>query len=180
MWPHTALLADKVTQVRSYAISAFSSNMASESVDLVIYVKSNSFPQVFTPKDKLADWFTYYAGALELNVWMRTEVTSSQWDDASRQWTVTLTSQRNGVREERTLRPRHIILATGHAGEPHFPSDIQGIDAFRGDRLTHSSNFTEPSNDAKGKRAVIAGSCNSCHDIARDYYDHGYNVTMVQ
>ena len=32
----------------------------------------------------------------------------------------------------------------------------------------------------KGKRAIVVGSCNSGHDIARDYYDHGYDVTMIQ
>lgn len=111
---------------------------------------------------------------------MCTSLTSSQWDDASRRWTVKLTSLRNGVQEDRTLRPRHIILATGHAGEPHLPSHITGIDGFSGDRLLHSSKFSEPSKNAKGKKAVIVGSCNSGHDIAKDYYDHGYSVTMIQ
>jgi len=27
---------------------------------------------------------------------------------------------------------------------------------------------------------VIVGCCNSAHDIAQDYHEHGYNVTMVQ
>ena len=61
-----------------------------------------------------------------------------------------------------------------------MPSDIAGIDSFQGDRLVHSSKFNEPSPNAKGKRAVVIGCCNSGHDIARDYYEHGYDVTMVQ
>lgn len=85
------------------------------------------------------------------------------WDDAARQWTVTLISHRNGVREDRTLRLRHIFLATGQAGESLFPSHIPRIDTFRGDRLVHSSSCTEPSKDANGKKAVIVGSCNSGH-----------------
>ncbi|KAL8940157.1 MAG: hypothetical protein Q9216_002975 [Gyalolechia sp. 2 TL-2023] len=136
-------------------------------------------PTVYTPKDKLADWFTYYAGALELNVWMSTTLTSSEWDDSSRQWKVELTSWRDGVQEERTLRPKHIILATGHSGEPYLPSHITGIENFNG-RLVHSSKFTEPSKNAKGKKAVVVGSCNSAHDIGKDYYEHGYDVTMIQ
>ena len=79
-----------------------------------------------------------------------------------------------------TLHPRHIILATGHSGEPYLPSNISGMDDFRGDRLIHSSQFTGPEKNANGKKAVIVGCCNSGHDIARDYHDHGYNVTMVQ
>ena len=79
-----------------------------------------------------------------------------------------------------TLHPQHIILATGHSGEPYLPSNITGLGDFKGDRLVHSSYFTKPKDNAKGKKAVIIGCCNSGHDIARDYYDHGYDVTMVQ
>jgi hypothetical protein len=42
------------------------------------------FPQswpVFTPKDKLAEFFEAYAKLLELNVWTRTTLKSSSWSD---------------------------------------------------------------------------------------------------
>lgn len=71
-------------------------------------------------------------------------------------------------------------MATGHSGEPSIPSKIAGLEDFKGDRLVHSSKFTQPAKNAKGKKAVVVGCCNSGHDIARDYYDHGYDVTMVQ
>ena len=61
-----------------------------------------------------------------------------------------------------------------------MPSDIPGFDEFKGDRLVHSSQFTAPRKNAKGKKVVVVGCCNSGHDIARDYHDHGYEVTMVQ
>ena len=151
------------------------------------------FTQVFTPKDKLADWFEYYAGILELNVWTSTTLEESEWREDKRQWTVKLlrngeeTSNsillnRNSLTDENlgTLHPRHVILATGHSGEPYLPSQITGIGDFKGDRLVHSSHFTKPNDNAKGKKAVVVGCCNSGHDIARDYYDHGYDVTMVQ
>ena len=79
-----------------------------------------------------------------------------------------------------TIHPRHIIQATGHSGEAAFPSDIAGIGDFKGDTLVHSSQFQGPKANAKGKKAVIIGSCNSAHDIAQDFYEHGYDVTMVQ
>ena len=79
-----------------------------------------------------------------------------------------------------TFNPRHIVQATGHTGIPHIPNDIKGIDDFKGDRLVHSSRFTSPEVDGKGKKAVIVGSCNSAQDIAQDYYEHGYDVTIVQ
>ena len=79
-----------------------------------------------------------------------------------------------------TLHPRHVILATEHSGEPYLPSEIAGMDNFKGHRLVHSAHFAPLSKDGPGKKAVVVGSCNSGHDIARDYYDHGYDVTMVQ
>ncbi|KAI4125103.1 MAG: hypothetical protein LQ338_004455 [Usnochroma carphineum] len=135
---------------------------------------------VFTPKDKLAEWFEIYAKALELNVWTKTNLSNSSWDESKRQWTLNLEREVGGRKETRTLHPHHVIQATGHSGEPYFPSHIKGLDAFRGDRLVHSSQFTGPESNAKGKKAVIVGCCNSAHDIAQDYYEHGYNVTMVQ
>lgn len=44
----------------------------------------------------------------------------------------------------------------------------------------HSAHFTTPEADGKGKKAIVVGSCNSAHDIAQDYYEHGYDVTIVQ
>lgn len=150
---------------------------------------------MFTPKDKLADWFEYYTGVLELNVWTNTTLESSEWSESTRRWTVTLMREKDGKKESRRstlpnhiqlnnesigiLQPRRVILATGHAGEPYLPSGIAEIDDFKG-TLIHLSQFTKPREKSKGKKAVVIGCCNSGHDIARDYYDHGYDVTMVQ
>ncbi|KAK3364920.1 hypothetical protein B0T24DRAFT_723928 [Lasiosphaeria ovina] len=30
------------------------------------------------------------------------------------------------------------------------------------------------------KKAIVVGACNSSHDICQDYYEHGYDVTIVQ
>ena len=122
---------------------------------------------------------------------------ASEWSEQSGKWTVNLVREnKDGVKEKRRgafhnvikitdqhpgiLSPRHIILATGHSGEPYFPTDITGINDFKGDRLIHSAYFTQPKENAKGKKAIVVGCCNSGHDIARDYYDHGYDVTMIQ
>ncbi|KAL4738358.1 hypothetical protein BDV11DRAFT_216026 [Aspergillus similis] len=140
-----------------------------------------SFPPhwpVFTPKDKLAEWFDAYAKILELNVWTRTTLKSPSWD--GKQWTVVLERRDpDGTLSSRTVRPRHIIQATGHSGEKYIPP-IQGIDSFKGDRICHSSDFTGALHERRGKKAVVIGSCNSGHDIAQDFHEKGYDVTMVQ
>ncbi|KAK8100867.1 FAD/NAD(P)-binding domain-containing protein [Apiospora kogelbergensis] len=133
---------------------------------------------VFTPKDKLAEFFEAYAMLLELNVWTKTEMTSATWDDAKKHWTVTVERQMGDTKETRTFHPRHVIQATGHSGKKNFPT-IKGMESFRG-RLCHSSEFPGANPGSEGKRAVVVGSCNSGHDIAQDLYENGYDVTMVQ
>jgi thioredoxin reductase len=139
----------------------------------------SSWP-IFTPKDKLADFFESYVKLLELNVWTRTEVTSSAWDEDKKQWTVVLErSKEDGTTETRILHPRHIIQATGHSGKKNLPT-FKGMEDFKGDRMCHSSEFAGADPKSKGKKAVVVGSCNSGHDIAQDFFEKGYDVTMVQ
>ncbi|KAM4060965.1 pyridine nucleotide-disulfide oxidoreductase [Hirsutella rhossiliensis] len=135
---------------------------------------------IFTPKDKLAQFFEAYVDILELNVWLKSTATSSKWDKAKGMWTVTVERRMDdGSTQTRTLRVRHIIQATGHSGQKNEPQ-IKGAGTFKGDRICHSSEFpgAQPSNGEK--RAVIVGSCNSGHDIAQDFFDKGYDVTIVQ
>ncbi|KAL9036452.1 MAG: hypothetical protein Q9180_004293, partial [Flavoplaca navasiana] len=150
--------------------------------DHLPYVPFPSHWPVFTPKDKLAEWFESYARIMELNVWNSTTLIDAKWDDGKREWTVTFVRRKaNGEEETRVLHPRHVIQATGHSGEMKMPS-IKGMDDFQGDRLCHSSQFRGAENIPHGqsKRAIVVGSCNSGHDIAQDFYEHGYDVTVVQ
>jgi cation diffusion facilitator CzcD-associated flavoprotein CzcO len=148
--------------------------------DHMPYLNFPSHWPIFTPKDKLAEFFETYAKILELNVWMKTNMTLSSWDESKRQWTIDLERiMPDGSIEKRTVHPRHVIQATGHSGKKNFPQ-INGTDSFKGDRLCHSSEFAGAKENSKGKKAVIVGSCNSGHDIAQDFYEKGYDVTMVQ
>ncbi|KAI9826013.1 MAG: hypothetical protein M1819_007468 [Sarea resinae] len=136
---------------------------------------------VFTPKDKLAEWFESYAKILELNVWTNATLTDTAWNETEKKWTITVhRAKDDGKKITRTFHPAHIIQATGHSGEKNFPSSIRGLDTFTGTTLCHSSEFKGASENGKGKRAIVVGCCNSGHDIAQDFYEHGYHVTMVQ
>lgn len=67
------------------------------------------FPEnwpVFTPKDKLGDWFEAYVSLLELNAWTQTTITKTSWSDQTKQWTVTLERTRNGQKETRIVHPK--------------------------------------------------------------------------
>lgn len=144
------------------------------------YLSFPNFWPLFTPKDKLAEWFESYARLLELNVWMKSKIEASSYDEEKKQWTITVTrTKADGTAETRIMHPRHVIQATGHSGKKNMP-EIKGMDQFKGDRLAHSSQFTGAMEDCQGKKAVIVGACNSSHDICQDYYEKGYDVTMVQ
>src|SRR3954449_1767380 len=71
----------------------------------------------YIPKDKLAGWFEAYVESLELNYWTGTELVEGAYDEAAQRWSVTL--RRDG--ETRTMRPRHIVMATGVSGIPSVP-----------------------------------------------------------
>lgn len=152
--------------------------------DHLPYIPFPDWWPIYTPKDKLAEFFESYAKLLELNVWTRTTVQSGSWNDATKSWTVTLTrTLADGSAETRTLRPKHIIQSTGHSGQANLPS-LPGMaeGAFKGDLLTHSSGFPGARADGTGtgKKAIVVGACNSAHDICQDYVENGYDVTMVQ
>jgi len=131
-----------------------------------------NFP-TYLPKDKLASWFEAYVDSMEINYWTRTEFLGAERDEANDCWVARI--RRDGV--ERTLRPRHLIMATGASDTPQLP-DIKGLSDFRG-LAVHSSRYEDPT-PWKGRHAVVIGTGTSAHDIAQDLYSNGVSVTMVQ
>ncbi len=134
------------------------------------------FPQnwpVFAPKDKIGDWLEFYTRVMEVPYWSKTTCLSATFDEDSKTWTVDV--DRDG--ERLTLRPTHLVLATGMSGKPSVPT-LPGQELFRGDQH-HSSAHPGPDRYV-GKRAVVVGSNNSAHDICKALYENGVDVTMVQ
>jgi putative flavoprotein involved in K+ transport len=128
---------------------------------------------VYSPKDKMADWLENYARIMELNVWTSTACRKASFDAEKGEWTVEV--QRDGTPV--TLRPKHLVLATGMSGLPHRP-DFPGMNSFQGEQH-HSSRYR--SSDAyRGRKCVVIGSNNSAHDICADLWENGADVTMVQ
>jgi putative flavoprotein involved in K+ transport len=128
---------------------------------------------VFAPKDKIGDWLEFYTRVMEVPYWSKTTCLSASFDETTKTWTVEV--DRDG--ERLTLQPTQLILATGMSGKPNVPT-LPGQDVFAGDQH-HSSAHPGPERYT-GKRAVIVGSNNSAHDIAKALYENGAQVTMVQ
>lgn len=128
---------------------------------------------VFAPKDKIGDWLEMYTKVMELNYWTRSTARSAKWDDANKEWVVTV--DRDG--EEVVLRPKQLVFATGMSGKANIPQ-FKGADRFAGEQH-HSSKHPGP-DGYKGKKVVVIGSNNSAHDICAALYEAGVDVTMVQ
>ena len=128
---------------------------------------------VFAPKDKIGDWLEFYTRVMEVPYWNSTTCLSAAYDEKEQRWTVEV--DRKGERV--TLRPVHLVLATGMSGKPNVPV-LPGQELFRGDQH-HSSHHPGPDRYV-GKRAVVIGSNNSAHDICKALYENDVDVTMVQ
>ena len=128
---------------------------------------------VFAPKDKIGDWLEMYTKVMELNYWSSTTAKGARYDEATKEWTVEV--ERGG--KTITLKPKHLVLATGMSAVPNMPK-VPGMENFKGD-LHHSSKH--PGAEAyRGKKAVVIGSNNSAHDICAALWEAGADVTMVQ
>jgi putative flavoprotein involved in K+ transport len=129
---------------------------------------------VYIPRDKIANWLEFYADTMELNVWTSSEFTGGSFDDDSGQWSLDVRRADGSVR---TLKPRHVIFATGVSAIPIRP-DLPGLDTFAGDVL-HSSEYDSGAK-WKGGRGVVLGTGNSGHDVAHDLHVNGVDTTIVQ
>lgn len=132
-----------------------------------------TFP-VFIPKDKLANWFEFYADAMDLNVWTGTEMVAGSYDQAEARYDIDL---RFADGTARTVHPRHVVMATGVSAIPVMPA-LPGLGTFVG-TLMHSGSYTD-GKAWKGKRALVIGTGNSAHDVAQDLQASGADVTMMQ
>jgi len=129
---------------------------------------------VYIPKDMLANWFESYVEAMELNFWTGTELVGGSYDDARKQWSVTL---RRADGSERVMHPRHLIFATGVSSIPYTP-DLPGLADFAGVKV-HSGDFRD-AEQWRGRKALVLGTGTSGHDVAQELQAHGADVTIIQ
>ena len=129
---------------------------------------------VYLPKDMVADWFETYAWAMEINFWTGTELVNGTYDEAAGRWNAKV---RKSDGTERTLHPKHLILANGLVGSPYIP-ELPGLKDFKGEVL-HTTEFTNGA-DWRGKKALVIGTGTSGHDVAQDLHCNGCDTTIVQ
>ncbi|MER9584474.1 NAD(P)/FAD-dependent oxidoreductase [Mesorhizobium sp. M0276] len=134
------------------------------------------FPEnwpVFTPKDKMGDWLEMYTRVMELNYWPATNCLSASYDEAEKVWTVMVDRAGQHI----TLKPKHIVFATGAYGPPRR-IDLPGADRYKGE-LLHSSQY-DSGEKFHGRRVAVIGAASSGHDVCVDLWESGADVTMIQ
>ena len=132
-----------------------------------------TFPD-YIPKDKIANWLESYVDIMDVNFWTGTTFDGAEYDESSQRWTAQV---RKADGATRTLRPRHIVLATSVSGTPNIP-DIATLENFAG-KVLHSSQF-KGGQPWAGRSVVVFGTGTSAHDICQELQAHGAAVTMVQ
>lgn len=139
------------------------------------------FPEnwpTWLPREKVAGWMENYSQIMGLDIMVNTTVSSINYDEAKRQYSVELQSD-NG---KQTLNPRHVVLAAGLFSpvpiRPNFPSEK----SFKG-QVYHTSEHKAARriSNVKEKKVILIGSGTSSHDIAQDFVNSGAKeVTIVQ
>lgn len=128
---------------------------------------------IYMNKDKFADWLEAYTKIMELNYWGSSEVKSAAYDNEAGTWEVRV--NRDG--EQITVRPNHMVVATGSHARIQVPT-LQGQDDFAGVQQ-HSSQHKGPE-EMLGKKVVVVGAGTSAHDICAALASRDVDVTMIQ
>lgn len=144
-------------------------------VNQLPYIRSPDIFPDYVPKDHWADWVESYARMMRLNIWMKTEVISGAFDPECNEWVIDLRREDGSTR---TMRPKHIVLATGGIGLNPKPFNAPGKDDFKG-QIIHSK-FYKSGSEFEGKRVLVVGCGTSAFDMCYDLHLRGAHPTMLQ
>jgi cation diffusion facilitator CzcD-associated flavoprotein CzcO len=128
----------------------------------------------YIPKDKIANWLETYVDSMEVNFWTWTIFEGAEYNEATGSW---MAKVRRGDGSVRTLRPKHIVMATSVSGTPNIPK-ISTLENFAG-KILHSSKLSGGA-EWRGRSVVVMGTGTSAHDICQELQANGAAVTMVQ
>lgn len=133
----------------------------------------------YLPAKVVADGFVRYVENYNIEVWTTSQPTSCIRDDYSQTWTIkVLTQPMHGEPQFRTIKAKHLAIATGAGLGLPKPPQMQGRERFKG-TIMHQNGFRN-AKGLSGKRAIVIGTGTTGHDIAQDCFDNGMYVTMIQ
>ena len=120
----------------------------------------------YPSRQQFIDYLNAYTRKFQLEPRFGEHVTMARF--AADRWHITT--------DHSSYRSRHLVIATGQAGEPNLPH-WPGQETFRG-RLLHSSAYTNGT-EFRGKRVLVVGFGNSGGEIALDLSEHGAQAALA-
>ena len=144
-------------------------------VNQLPYIRSPDIFPDYVPKDQWADWLESYATMMRLNIWLKTEVISGHFDEDAKEWVIDLRLVDGSIR---TMRPKHVVLATGGIGLNPKPFNAPGVENFKG-KVIHSKYYRSGS-EFEGQNVLVVGCGTSAFDMCYDLYLRGARPTMLQ
>lgn len=142
--------------------------------DHLSYIPFPSSWPSFTPTRRFGEFLESYANLLDIPVWTSATADNVHYDEDGEVWSLDVSRP---DRDRRTLRVKHLVVATGLNSKPRIP-DFPEVDKFAG-TLTHATHFGGGA-EWRGKKAIVVGTGVSGHDVAQDLAEHGAEVTMLQ
>ncbi len=115
---------------------------------------SHEWSQFFAKRDELNRYFNRFADkhGLRERIRFNTELTNARWDEASKNWQVTL---RRSDGRTTGVTARALVSAVGQLNRPMIPK-IEGQEVFKGLQV-HSAQW-RPDIDLQGKRVAVIGT----------------------
>ncbi|KAL4919242.1 hypothetical protein BDW62DRAFT_179715 [Aspergillus aurantiobrunneus] len=132
----------------------------------------------YLDQEHIVKWMDHYGDIMSLNIKRATLAGRIEYNELTQRYSVELQSE-NGIK---TVRARHVVLATGIFSDIPVRPTFPGEDRFKG-QVYHTSAHKSAAlvADARSKKVTIIGCGTSAHDVAQDFANHGVEtVTMVQ
>ena len=109
-------------------------------------------------RDSLRDYFDHVdkVWGLKKDTSFNSRVTGAHWDNEKSGWTVKVAQMQLNGPTEITRHSKSIVVATGFASAPYYPS-WSNQEKFKG-MLYHTSAWPQEGIDMKGKRVAVIGT----------------------
>jgi 4-hydroxyacetophenone monooxygenase len=137
--------------------------------------KRNAWTRYFAPRQELHDYLMKVVREHDLrkNVRLKTELTSSRWDEGKKRWISTLRTKDGGETFESTV----LVSAIGQLNDP-APARFKDDETFKGQKI-HSALWSD---DIKfdGKRVAVIGTGATAMQLVPTIADRVASVTVYQ
>lgn len=139
------------------------------------FLQKNDWPNQYSCREEIWQYFREAAELLGVreNVAFDTSVTRLEYDEASKRWNVTVTSE--GATERFSVDT--VITAVGQLNQPKYP-DVPGVESFAGE-WGHTGTWDE-NIDVAGKRVAVVGAGASAYQVVPAIVDEVSELLLFQ